>query len=145
MKYALTFVFTLIMLGCSSHTPMKVRFNTESLDARVHFIDDESDGPAGKVYHLETAASHEITLKIKGKTYSGVLELRRHARLTRGGIVEIPVPKSALKKLPVTIVVIQRTKSERPEILAQGEASRAKLLESAEQQGQILAVLDLRE
>ncbi len=145
MKYVLKLVIALILVGCSSHTPMKVLFRTESLDARVYFVDGKSDGPAGKIYHLETEASHEITLMVNGVEYAGVLELRRHARLTRGNIIEVPVPKSALKKLPVTIVVFQRTKSERPEVIAQGETSRTKLLELAAQQGQIVAVLDLRE
>ena len=123
---------------------MKVRFSTESLDARVYFVDDKTDGPAGKVYHLETEASHEITLKIRSVEYKGVLELRRHTRLTRGETLDIPVPKTALEELPVTIVVIQRTKSERSDIITQGESSRDELLELAAQQGQIVAVLDLR-
>lgn len=147
MKYVFLALLALIMAGCSSHTPMKVHFSTSDPSAVVYIEEDEINGPATEVYRLKTEKTKSIAITIRGKKYVGSLEIRRHAHISRGNVVVIPLP-AAERGSPFVVVVMQRIKDQNPKRAGisvsqiQG-IDRNKLLETAAKQGQIIAILDL--
>ncbi|MHC4840797.1 MAG: hypothetical protein ACYTDT_07500 [Planctomycetota bacterium] len=148
MKTALYLVFLALTFGCSSHTPMKVRFGCEDASALLRIEDEDITGPAGSIYILNSNETVDVNLTIDGKNYTGTLEFRRHAHITRGRVMDIPLSPEVLKGMPGTLVIIQKTKvvtGLKPAYLVteKPNQTRDELLATAATQGQIVAVLDL--